>query len=174
MRALLIGAILGVLALVAIVVLLPPLKPNTAPVSKRQIDYQLEKFTTVVFDSTGSISHTISGDLLLHFARDDSLQINNPSGEFKRKHANWQISAAHAFLNSDFSVIDWQRQVVVQKDNRATLKTEQLTQRGQTIYSDVKSSISFANGNLVANSLRMDLDAEKLSLKQGVHSVYNP
>lgn len=182
---------LALLALVAIAtfsgwLLQTTEQTTTAPPGKAQHDpdFYLKDFTLTTMDKTGAPRNRLASPYMVHYADDDTSEVDRPRMQVFRKDAPpWYIDAGKGVVLSEGKTVFLRDGVIIrlihqagpQQGHDATLRTPDLTIKPDDEYAETASPVNFMDsaGNVInAVGMRAHFKDERLELLSQVRGKY--
>jgi lipopolysaccharide export system protein LptC len=154
---------------------------NTPAISDRHTtDFYMEAYDATVMDERGQPSHRIISPKLVHFADDDTTELETPyMTMYREKGQPWKISAKRGWIAAKNEHILLSGDVLINRSkgpvNEAmTLETERLRIRPDDDYAetDTKITMRTEKQRTVANGMRAYLAKGQIQLLDKVKTRY--
>ena len=144
-------------------------------------DFYLKDFTLTTMDKTGALRNRLASPYMVHYADDDTSEVDQPRMQVFRKEAPpWHIDAGKGVILSAGKTVFLRggviiRQIDSQQGGESTLRTPDLTITPDNEYAETASPVNFTDsaGNVVdAVGMRANFRDERLELLSQVRGKY--
>lgn len=143
-------------------------------------DYFLRGFTATTMDMQGQPDHQLSGELMLHYGDDGSMELTQPRLTLYAKgKALWHLAAAQGVLNAGGSELTLSGGVRIHRVESAgplELTTDNMLIRPKQRYAETDAALTLLHpqGKMEAVGLRAYMQEERLVLLSQVRGRYVP
>ena len=180
--------VLVLAALAAFSVWLQQMAEQAAPVlasgERHDPDFYLKDFTLTTMDKSGAPRNRLEAPYMVHYADDDTSEVDRPRMQVFRKDAPpWYIDAGKGVVLSEGKTVFLRDGVIIrlihqagpQQGHDATLRTPDLTIKPDDEYAETASPVNFMDsaGNVInAVGMRAHFKDERLELLSQVRGKY--
>ena len=141
-------------------------------------DYAMTDFTLTIMDMKGNPSRVITGSVMSHYPKDDSIEIIDPIAQFIQKGKDtWQVSSNRGFtIGKGDNILLTGNVIITQPDNPdMELHTESLNldTLHNTAYTDLAVSMKSPYGETDSIGLHASLEQKTINLHSRVKGHYD-
>lgn len=143
-------------------------------------DYFMDNFSVTSMDETGNPAYSLKAQKMLHYADDDSAELEQPLIEFKQSGKQFTLSATRALYQQDANIVYLYDNVVIHQqsakpNNELSIYTDYLKVDtvSKVAENEHPSRVKTAQAELNSTGLLLDTLNGTLILKSHVKGVYN-
>lgn len=159
--------------------------PTTASPGKTRHDpdFYLKDFTLTTMDKTGAPRNRLVSPSMVHYADDNSSEVDQPSMQvFSKNGPPWHIDAGTGWLAAEGKTVILRDGVVIRQTNaeqgrETIIRTPDLTIKPDDEYAETASPVNYSDGTgtvVDAVGMRAHFKEERLELLSQVRGKYVP
>lgn len=142
-------------------------------------DYFMENFSVTNMDDTGQVSYQLNATKMLHFAEDDSAELEQPLIKFKQNDESFTLQATRAIYHKNKNLVHLYDKVIIHRQS-AQPKDElfiytdylKIDTMSKVAENEHPSRVKTAQAELNTVGILIDSVQGKLVLKSQVKGVY--
>lgn len=131
--------------------------------TRHEPDFTADKITLHRFDLNGKVQYVLVADSMVHYADDESTELENPRLNYLNRPEPVWVESRFAEVNKDGSTVVLTDEVLVRRaahagKPEATLRTEQMTVWPEDERMRADKPVTLTQGQTVINAERMESD----------------